>query len=179
MRRGGVGDRGWAGQQSPVPGRMRLLGLRRPGAHGCPEGGSACMGKLNSRRGFHIGLSVDARRGGGGGVIWGLEERVRIPRRWVNSFGKLTKIWSLDYFLPGGIKGDVLWALRSQIQQWGEGSEKDCGYASLQPTRTNVWRHGASAIAAQNWTGAICAATPAKRWKWMNSLNLKTTMLRH
>ena len=71
---------------------LGVCGFLRQGAQGTPEGGSACMGKVNSRRGFHIGLSVDARRGGGGGVIWGLEERVSIPRRWVNSFGKLTKI---------------------------------------------------------------------------------------
>ena len=91
MRRGGVWGRGWAGQQSPVPVRNRLyLGVC---VQGTPEGGSACMGKLNSRRGLYIGLSVGRAAGWRGWVwVWGLGERVRNPRRWVNSFGKLTKI---------------------------------------------------------------------------------------
>ena len=45
---------------------MRLLALRCSGALGTPEGGSACMGKLNSRRGLHIGLSVGRAAGCGG-----------------------------------------------------------------------------------------------------------------
>ena len=46
---------------------LGVCGFWRSGAQGTPEGGSACMGKLNSRRGFHIGLSVGRAAGWRGG----------------------------------------------------------------------------------------------------------------
>ena len=46
---------------------LGVCGFWRSGAQGTPEGGSACMGKLNSRRGLYIGLSVGRAAGWRGG----------------------------------------------------------------------------------------------------------------
>ena len=63
-----------AGQRSPVPVRNRLfLGVC---VQGTPEGGSACMGKLNSRLRVYMGRCVGRWLGawalgaGLGGISW-------------------------------------------------------------------------------------------------------------
>ncbi len=88
-------DGSGAGQQSPVPVRNRLyLGVC---VQGTPEGGSACMGKLNSRRGLYIGLSVGRAagwRGVGAGVGFGGKGK-KSP-----ALGQL--FWKVDQNLKAG-----------------------------------------------------------------------------